>query len=86
MDGDDIMTERKLYIGTVGPFIYDDADLINDADGDFSGIYDAGLTTDGVMRQEGAPTIANDNVRLQDISVGTGITAEDFRYMFMMGH
>ena len=31
------MTERKVYIGSVGPFLFEDTDPVSDADGDFSG-------------------------------------------------
>ena len=41
------MTERKIYIGSVGPFLYDDADPIDDQDGDFSGENYHGLLSDG---------------------------------------
>lgn len=41
------MAERKVYIGSVGPFLFDDADLINDSDGDFSGETYGGFVTDG---------------------------------------
>ena len=78
------MTERKIYFGSVGPFLYDDADDIDDGDGDFSGEKHAAIATSGVMRQDGTPIEGNDNVRLQDVSVGTGLTVEDFRYAFML--
>lgn len=41
------MTIRKAYIGSLGPFYYDDAEAINDPDGDFAGENQRGLTTDG---------------------------------------
>jgi hypothetical protein len=31
------MTERKIYIGSVGPFLFNDTDNLDDADGDFPG-------------------------------------------------
>jgi len=41
------MTERKVYIGSFGPFLFDDTDSIDDPDGDFSGMSYKGLVTDG---------------------------------------
>lgn len=40
------MTERKIYIGSVGPFLFDDTDPIDDADGDFPGEVMRGMATD----------------------------------------
>lgn len=61
------MAEKKVYIGSVGPFLYDDADLIDDVDGDFAGENYTALTTDGQMLIEGAPINLNHIVRLQDL-------------------
>jgi hypothetical protein len=63
------MAEQKLYVGSVGPFLYDDADLINDVDGDFAGEDFAALVTGGQMLVEGAPTNINHVVRLQDLVI-----------------
>ena len=41
------MAQRKFYIGSHGPYYYDDADLINDQDGDFPGLFQSALTWDG---------------------------------------
>lgn len=41
------MAIKKLYIGSMGPFEYDDTDLINDPDGDFPGESQRAITTDG---------------------------------------
>lgn len=43
------MTERKVYIGSHGPILYDDTDLINDGDGDFSGKCFGPLISDGIV-------------------------------------
>lgn len=43
------MAVKKVYIGSVGPFLFDDGNLINDPDGDFSGEYQKGLTTDASL-------------------------------------
>lgn len=50
------MAEKKLYIGTVGPFLYNDADPIDDDDGDFVGETHRGLVTDGQLIVEESPT------------------------------
>lgn len=44
------MTQRKLYIGSVGPFLYDDEDPINDEDGEFAGESFTGMRTNGSVR------------------------------------
>ena len=41
------MARRKIYFGSLGPFIYDDEDLINDQDGDFPGLTRKAIATDG---------------------------------------
>ncbi len=41
------MAEKKVYIGSFGPFLFDDTDSIDDSDGDFSGMSHKGLVTDG---------------------------------------
>ena len=41
------MAEKKIYIGSHGPSLYEDDDLISDADGEFDGQYFGGLVTDG---------------------------------------
>jgi len=41
------MAEQKIYIGSVGPFLYDDADPIDDSDGDLAGQNHGGIATTG---------------------------------------
>ena len=41
------MAIKKVYIGSIGPFLFDDTDTINDPDGDFAGEYQKAITTDG---------------------------------------
>jgi hypothetical protein len=62
------MAEQKIYIGSLGPFLYDDDVLIDDVDGDFIGEDYAALTTGGQMLVEGAPTNPNHVIRLQDLT------------------
>jgi|LGOV01.1.fsa_nt_gb hypothetical protein len=61
------MALRKLYIGSVGPFLYDDADPIDDPDGDFAGEDYKGLVTNGQMLVEAPPTQDNEVIRQIDI-------------------
>lgn len=44
------MAEREVYIGSVGPFLYDDTETYGD------GEYQEGLRTGGCIRVEGEPT------------------------------
>lgn len=41
------MAEQKIYIGSVGPMLYEDTDLLDDPDGDLSGATKQGITTTG---------------------------------------
>lgn len=49
------MALKKVYIGSVGPFVYDDEKDINDPDGDFSGETQQAIRTDGagIFDEEG---------------------------------
>ncbi len=47
------MTLRKIYIGSVGALLFDDEDLINDADEDWDGEYQRALTTDSDIKVTG---------------------------------
>jgi len=47
------MTVRKIYIGSVGPFLFDDEDLINDPDDEWDGEYQRGITTDAPISAPG---------------------------------
>jgi hypothetical protein len=62
------MAEQKIYIGSLGPFLYDDNVLIDDVDGDFAGEDYTALTTGGQMLVEGVPTNPNHVVRQQDLT------------------
>jgi hypothetical protein len=41
------MAEKKVYLGSQGPYLYDDTDLLDDADGDLSGEYYSGVASTG---------------------------------------
>ena len=66
------MALRKVYIGSVGPFLYDDTDLIDDVDGDFAGEENRGLITNGQLIVEEAPTKPGHVLRQEDAYVPGG--------------
>jgi len=57
------MAIREVYLGSVGPFLYDDT-----ATYDGTAVPMKGLYTTGKMRAGTAPTHNDDVVRLQDLS------------------
>ncbi len=59
------MAEKKIYIGSAGPYLYDDADPIDDPDGDFSGKLYGGLTTNGDISCTGLNV---DSIKLNDLN------------------
>lgn len=70
------MALKKVYIGSVGPFLYDDADLVGDPDGDFSGASMQGILTDGGLQSAKVPTDPNDAVRKTDIDSGGWVSSK----------
>jgi hypothetical protein len=44
------MAIKKIYLGSIGPFEYDDAEDIDDPDGDFSGEKRQALRSNGVVQ------------------------------------
>ncbi len=61
------MTEKKIYIGSVGPFIFDDTDLIDDEDGDFAGDTMKSIVTNHQMQITDPPADDEHIVRLEDM-------------------
>ena len=61
------MTVKKYYIGGMGPYLYDDTDLIDDVDGDFAGKTQHGLITDGPIASTHIATKDDELVRKADI-------------------
>lgn len=51
------MATKKVYIGSVGPFLFDDTNLIDDPDGDFPGETQKALVTDGEVLGLGAVSV-----------------------------
>lgn len=65
------MAERKIYIGSEGPYLYDDTELIDDPDGDFSGESQYAARSDGPMRATefiGVPVMGVSVVNIDDPS------------------
>lgn len=65
------MAEKKYYVGTHGPYFYDDADDIDDPDGDFSGEKRRGITTDGQIKVDTKPGDNKEIVRMEDLEDGS---------------
>lgn len=61
------MTERKFYLGSWGPFYYDDADDIDDPDGDFTGESHTGLRCSGGIKIDQAPIEDDEVLRKGDL-------------------
>lgn len=60
------MAEKKIYIGSVGPYLFEDDELIEDEDGDFSGEVRHAITTNRQLIVTEAPTDDNELMRLGD--------------------
>jgi hypothetical protein len=61
------MTVRKYYIGSQGPYFYDDTEPINDVDGDFTGETRKGFITDGPAKVSQIPSEDFDVIRFDDL-------------------
>ena len=94
------MTVRKVYVGSKGPFLYEDTDPINDVDGDFSGENLRGLATHQILLMT-APSSSGEVVRIDELEIDArrysvlasptaGVKTEGvrekfaFRYNFML--
>ena len=51
------MAEKKVYLGSEGPFLYDDAELVDDPDSDWAGEAVRALLTDGDVKVTGTHTV-----------------------------
>jgi hypothetical protein len=58
---------KKVYFGSVGPFVYDDTVPVNDPDGDFAGEDHRSMTTDGQLFVEQGPVLDEEVIRLVDL-------------------
>lgn len=54
------MAIKRVYIGSIGPHLYDDTILVNDPDGLFPGQTDNAITTDGDFSIDGDLTVGGD--------------------------
>lgn len=61
------MALKKVYFGSLGPFIYDDTSPVNDPDGDFAGEDHKAITTDGQLHVEQSPVANEEVIRLVDL-------------------
>ena len=68
------MAKKKVWIGSVGPYVYDDVNTYADAVGQ------VGLRTEGKMLSEGVPTNPDDVIRLSDI--GGAVTVPESHAFF----
>ena len=71
------MAEHKIYIGTRGPYYYDDTDNIDDPDGDFAGLTRHGFATQGTGYFGSAPVADDEVIRFQDIAAGLCLSVTD---------
>jgi hypothetical protein len=61
------MAEKKFYVGTFGPFIFDNTDPVDDPDGDFAGENYHSFTSDEQMYITEDPTDDYHVLRLKDL-------------------
>ena len=61
------MATKKIYIGSIGPILYDDTDNVDDVDGDFSGETQRAMTSDSSILITTVPTDPEEVVRLDDL-------------------
>lgn len=71
------MTEKRVYIGSIGPFLYNDEDTIDhEEDGDFHGESFKGVRTDGTVSAGGDPIDDDDLMRKKDFDSMDGDTLD----------
>jgi len=65
------MAEKRVWVGSVGPSLYDDTDIygsgLDPADPEYDTTTLRGIRTTGQMIVEQAPTVANEVLRLSDL-------------------
>ena len=67
------MADQEVYVGSIGPFIFDDNDTYEGTVEKIKGIYTTGKMRAANVISDNAPANATDVVRLSDLSSGTGI-------------
>jgi len=65
------MAVRKMFLGSLGPFYYDDTDLPNDPDGDFGGQTQSAVLSNGQIVIQQAPVQSEEVARKQEIDIVT---------------
>ena len=60
------MAEKKIYLGSVGPYLFEDDELVEDEDGEFSGETRHAITTNRQMIITETPTGDDELMRLGD--------------------
>ena len=61
------MAEKKIYLGSVGPALFNDDELIADGDGDFADLYRHALVTDQQLIVTESPSLDDHVARYSDI-------------------
>jgi hypothetical protein len=62
------MAEKKIYIGSVGPALFEDDEAIDDEDGDFAGELRHSVTSNRQMLITEAPTGDGEIIRYEDLN------------------
>lgn len=70
------MATQKVYIGSVGPFLYDDAAPIDDPDGDMAGENCKAIATPDQLYVGTAPSDPDHVLRLDDVTTITAAIKE----------
>ncbi len=70
------MTVFKVYIGSTGPFTYDDTDSVNDVDGDFPGETQQAFLTNGTFGSivASTSTFTNAGLKIEDTNASHVLT------------
>jgi len=64
---------KKIYFGSLGPYLYDDNDDIDDPDGDFAGESYKSVMTDGQLKVSETPTENTHVLRKEDLDDMEGL-------------
>jgi hypothetical protein len=64
------MAEQKVWVGSIGPLLYDDIDPIDDEDGSLPGTNYGAIVTTGQLHVGSAPTISDNVIRMADVGSG----------------
>jgi hypothetical protein len=78
------VSEQKVWIGSIGPLLYDDDVPIDDVDGDLPGAMIQGLTTTGQISVETAPSQPNNVIRVEDLLPITNQPYTKATFMFQV--